>query len=155
LVRAPEIWRRSELVVDIDHLVSALRVLAIAGALIAFGWALRNMRRESAGQQELLERLRTEQQAARGEIRALAEKVGVLATLVANLATRVEQPAAIPASPPRREPSAARSYETARRLARSGATLEEIVATSGVASSEARLLQRLHSGGVDDRESAA
>jgi hypothetical protein len=44
-----------------------------------------------------------------------------------------------------------RSYETARGLARSGATVEEIVATAGIAASEARLLQRLHGG----REHAA
>jgi len=37
-----------------------------------------------------------------------------------------------------------RSYETARRLARAGASIDEIVASSGLASSEARLLRRLH-----------
>jgi len=142
-------------VAEFDYLVGTFRVLAISGALLALAWALRNMRRESAAQLELLGQLQAAQQAARGEIRALTDKVGVLATLVATLSTRVEQPAAAPAAAPRREPSAARSYETARRLARSGATLEEIVATSGVASSEARLLQRLHGGGADDRESAA
>ena len=44
----------------------------------------------------------------------------------------------------RREPSPVRSYETARRLARAGASIDEIVASSGLASSEARLLRRLH-----------
>jgi hypothetical protein len=39
-------------------------------------------------------------------------------------------------------------------LARSGATVEEIVATAGLAASEARLLQRLH-GGAGEREFVA
>jgi hypothetical protein len=47
-----------------------------------------------------------------------------------------------------------RSYETAKRLARSGATVEEIVATCGVADTEARLLRRLH-GAESQRDYAA
>jgi hypothetical protein len=47
-----------------------------------------------------------------------------------------------------------RSYETAKRLARNGATVEEIVASSGVAGTEARLLRRLH-GAATLRDNAA
>jgi hypothetical protein len=50
--------------------------------------------------------------------------------------------------------SPVRSYETARRLARSGASVEEIIATSGLAASEARLLRRLQ-GSEPPRGSAA
>jgi hypothetical protein len=46
---------------------------------------------------------------------------------------------------PRRQVGAP-SYETAKRLARNGASVEEIVASSGVAGTEARLLHRLHGG---------
>ena len=71
-----------------------------------------------------------------------------LATLVAALPLRTEPKVeAEPRPAPRRDPSGGRSYETAKRLARSGATVEEIVATCGVAGTEARLLRRLH--GVD------
>ena len=58
-------------------------------------------------------------------------------------------------APPRRDAAPVKSYETARRLARSGASFEEIVATCGLAGSEARLLQRLHSLSKPGRENAA
>ena len=122
---------------------TAGRVVLIVAAFIAFGWSLRRMRRESAGQ---LERLLIAQQQTRAETQALSERLTALATLVAALPARMERPAEPAPVRPRRESSPVRSYETARRLARSGATIAEIVATSGVAGSEARLLQRLHGG---------
>ena len=45
-----------------------------------------------------------------------------------------------------------RSYETAKRLARSGASVDEIVASSGVAGTEAHLLRRLHGARLLDDE---
>ena len=95
------------------------------------------------------------QQKTRTEIQTLSDKVSALATLVAAIPARVERPVETPRPAPRREPSPVRSYETARRLARSGATVEEIVATCGLAGSEARLLQRLHGAASLDRETAA
>jgi hypothetical protein len=109
------------------------------------------MRHESA---EKLDALLVAQQLARAETSALAEKLAALSTLVAGIPARVERPAEAPRPAPRRDSSSVRSYETARRLARAGATVEEIVATCGVAGSEARLLRRLHGGEVE-RESAA
>src|SRR4051812_26184501 len=130
------------------------RVAVIVAAFAAFIWALRRMRQESA---EQLERLAASQCQARADIQALGEKLSALSTLIAAIAARLEQrPAAAPPPPPvsRREASPVRSYETAHRLARSGASEEEIVATCGVALSEARLLRRLH-GGAAGREFAA
>lgn len=129
---------------DLTYLAGAGRTFAVVIALFAFAWALRRMRRESAGQAELMAQVLAAQQKSRAEMQALAEKVGALATLVAAIPARVERPVEVPRSVPRRELSPVRSYETARRLARSGATVEEIMATCGVAGSEARLLQRLH-----------
>src|SRR5215471_17553782 len=120
-------------------------------ALGGLAWSLRRMRRESSVQLELL---MASQQQSRVEIQALTEKVSALATLVAGIPARVERPVEVPRAAPRREASPVRSYETARRLARSGATVEEIVATCGVAGTEARLLRRLH-GGAAERDSAA
>lgn len=136
---------------DLDSLILVGRTLAIVMALVALGWALRRMRQDSAGK---LEALIMAQQLARADIQALAEKVSALATLVAGIPARVERPVEAPRPAPRRDASPVRSYETARRLARSGATVEEIVATCGVAGTEARLLRRLH-GGDSGRESAA
>jgi hypothetical protein len=136
---------------DLELSILAGRAAAIVIALAAFAWALRRMRRESAGK---LDAMIAAQQQARAEIQALAEKVAALSTLVAGIPARVERPVEVPRAAPRRESSAVRSYETARRLARAGATVEEIVATCGVAGSEARLLRRLH-GGESGHESAA
>lgn len=136
---------------NIDYLIDALRVVAIVCAFGAFAWALGRMRREAADQ---LEQLQAEQRRAQADIQALTEKISALATLVAAIPARVERPVEEPA-PRRREPAAIRSYETARRLARAGATVDEIVATSGVPDTEARLLQRLHGGEGVGSEHAA
>lgn len=131
--------------------VNAVRVFAVVAALLGLAWALRRLRREFT---EQLGALLIAQQQARAETQVLAERVTALATLVAALPARVERPVEAPQPRPRREASPARSYETARRLARSGASIEEIVATCGVAGSEARLLQRL-SNAPGRHESAA
>jgi len=142
--------------VDIDLIrltgwLSDARPFVIFAAFLVFAWALRRQRQAFA---EQLDRVLAAQKQANAETRALAEKVSALATLVAAIPARVEPQVEAPPPPPsrpRREASPMRSYETARRLARSGATVEEIVATAGLAASEARLLQRLHGG----REHAA
>jgi len=130
--------------------LSNARPFVIFAAFLVFAWALRRQRQAFA---EQLDRVLAAQQQANAETHALAEKVSALATLVAAIPARVEQPVEVapppPPSRPRREASPIRSYETARRLARSGATVEEIVATAGLAASEARLLQRLHGGRED------
>ena len=133
--------------------VMAFRTMAIVGALAALGWALHRMRRESA---EELERLAAALQQSRNDTHALAERMSALITMVAAMPARVEKPIEAPPPPskPRRESSPVRSYETAKRLARSGATVEEIVATCGVADTEARLLRRLH-GAESQRDNAA
>ena len=131
---------------DLSTWLSAARALAIFAAFVVFAWALRRQRQEFA---EQLERILAAKQQARAETQALTEKVSALATLVAAIPARTERVVEAPPPPPsrpRREASQMRSYETARRLARSGATVEEIVATAGLAASEARLLQRLHAG---------
>ena len=132
---------------DLELLFWAGRSTAIVVALLVFAWALHRSRQESAGK---LDALLVAQQLAHAETAALAEKVAALSTLIAGIPARVERPV----EAPRRDSSPVRSYETARRLARAGATVEEIVATCGVAGSEARLLRRLH-GGEADRETAA
>jgi len=136
---------------DLALWMSVGRVAVIGAAFLAFAWALRRMRQESA---EKLAALLAAQQLARADMVALAEKVAALSTLVAAIPARIESPVEAPRAAPRRDSSPVRSYETARRLARAGATVEEIVATCGVAGSEARLLCRLH-GGEPERETAA
>jgi hypothetical protein len=154
-VQVPEFRRRSEFVEsELAIWISAIRLMAIVGALVALAWALHRMRCESA---EQLERLVVAQQQSRAETHALAERMSALITLVAALPARVEKPVEVerPApSKPRREASPVRSYDSARRMARSGATVDEIVASCGLADTEARLLRRLH-GAESQREDAA
>ena len=128
---------------DAGFLFAIGRVVVAVVALCALGWALHRQRRESAAQ---LGQLLAAQQQANADIQSLAAKVATLATLVAAMPARMERPLEAPPPPQpraRREASPVRSYETARRLARSGASVEEIVATCGLAGTEARLLQRL------------
>lgn len=132
--------------------VDAARVTLLVLAFVSFAWALTRMRRESAQQ---IERIETAQRELSAQNQVLADKLTALATLVASLPVRGEQaaPAPAPRQAPRRD--GVRSYETAKRLARSGASVEEIVATCGVAGTEARLLLRLHGAEAERQDSAA
>ena len=123
-------------------LFAALRTALLLAAFAVFAWALLRTRREHADQ---LERVHTLQRELIAQVHTLAERTSALATLVATLPSA--SAAEAPSQPrPRREPAQVRCYETARRLARAGAGIDEIVASSGLASSEARLLRRLHGG---------
>ena len=75
--------------IDLALLAGASRVFVIVAALIALGWALRRMRRESAEQLDAVAGRAAED--ARTEIQTLAEKVSALATLVAAMPARVER----------------------------------------------------------------
>jgi hypothetical protein len=125
-------------------LFAAARTVLLLAAFGGFTWALLRMRREHA---EQLERVHTLQRELAAQVQTLAERTSALATLVATLPKHVERaPEAPQPARARRDASPVRSYETARRLAQAGASIDEIVASSGLASSEARLLRRLHSG---------
>ncbi len=141
------------MVFDAGFWFAVVRAGVIVAAFLVFARALRRMRQEHA---EQLEQLVSVQRQSRADIQALSEKLSALSTLIAAIPARVEhRPVEAPPPPvSRREVSPVRSYETAHRLARSGASVEEIVATCGVATSEARLLRRLH-GGAAGREFAA
>ena len=126
----------------LEILLLGARALGLFAAFAAFAWALTRMRREHA---EQLDKVLDAQRELVSQNHALSERVAALATLVASLPSRAEPLNEPPprVSTPRRD-SGVRSYETAKRLARSGASVEEIVASSGVAGTEARLLRRLH-----------
>jgi hypothetical protein len=129
---------------------AALRIAPLLAAFAGFAWALLRMRREHA---EQLDRVHASQRELIAQVHTLSERASALATLVAARPEARAQQEAPPQARSRREPAQVRSYETARRLARAGASIDEIVASSGLASSEARLLRRLHGG--DDHGNAA
>jgi hypothetical protein len=127
------------------------RAFVLLAAFAAFGWALLRMRREAADQ---LDRVQAAQRELSQQTQALSERVAALSTLVASLPRHVEPASEPPRTVAPRRDAGVPSYETAKRLARSGASVEEIVATCGVPGTEARLLRRLH-GAQPRRDNAA
>jgi hypothetical protein len=129
----------------------ALRAVVLLAAFAGFAWALLVSRRDSALG---FLRLSTQHTQALNEIRELSAQLQQLAEQVRDLSLpspMVARPAPAPVqvSAPVASitPSGARGYEMAIRMARGGATLEEIVASCGTTRSEARLLRRLHCAG--------
>jgi hypothetical protein len=130
------------------------RALLLLAAFAGFTWALISSRRESAqSHAQLSARLDT----ALGEIRKLAGQVSALGGALDALGTRLHQAEAPRAAPPQAQASASmktRGYETAIRMARSGASVDEIVASCGTTRAEAKLLRRLHECGDPRRAEA-
>ncbi|HUQ11075.1 MAG TPA: DUF2802 domain-containing protein [Steroidobacteraceae bacterium] len=126
------------------------RAFGLFAAFAAFAWGLMRMRREH---QEQLGKLLQSHNELLAHNQSLSERVAALSTMVASLPRRAEPLVEAPPPPrvhaPRRD-SGVRSYETAKRLARNGASVEEIIASSGVANAEARLLRRLHASAPHD-----
>jgi len=140
-----------------DSWIFGLRTLLLLAAFAGFAWALVSARRQSErASAQVAARLDT----ALGEIRRLSGQVIALGGGVEALATRIAEQAEqaqaqAPAPAPRPAPSAAsgntRGYETAIRMARGGASVEEIVASCGTTRAEAKLLRRLHECGEPRR----
>jgi len=130
------------------------RALLLLVAFTGFAWALVSTRRQSAeNNAQLAARLDT----ALGEIRKLSGQVIALGGTLEALGTRLDQasaqrPAAAPTPPAASQNT--RGYETAIRMARSGASVDEIVASCGTTRAEAKLLRRLHECGDPRRAEA-
>jgi hypothetical protein len=134
-----------------ETVLLGLRAALLLTAFAGFAWALLASRRDSARN---FARLSAQHDQALTEIQRLAEKLNELAGVVHDLSLpspMVARPAAAPAAspmPPVQQanitPSGARGYEMAIRMARGGASIDEIVASCGTTRAEARLLRRLH-----------
>jgi len=124
---------------------SAVLLFAFGG----FAWALVALRREAAmnflrlSAQE--SRTQADIQQLKGQLEDLIAQVRDL-SLPSPIVTPRPEPVA-PPTIPTITPSGARGYEMAIRMARGGASIEEIVASCGTTRSEARLLRRLHCAG--------
>lgn len=137
---------------DIELVWQGARAISLVAAFCGFAWALIRMRREHAEQSD---RVQDSQRVLLAQLHILSERSSALATLVASLPRPAAQEApAAPQGRARHEISPVRSYDTARRMARSGASVEEIVAASGLATSEARLLRRLQGAAAGDGNAA-
>jgi len=131
-----------------DTWLLALRAALLLTAFVAFAWALRVSRRDTALG---LTRLSAQHDQALAEIQQLAAKLTELSAQVHELSLPSpmisrQAPAPELAQPPQPSvtPSGARGYEMAIRMARGGASIDEIVASCGTTRAEARLLRRLH-----------
>ncbi|MBC8026681.1 MAG: DUF2802 domain-containing protein [Steroidobacteraceae bacterium] len=128
-----------------------LRSAILVAAFLAFAWALLAQRRDASSS---FMRLASQHDQAIAEIHRLAEKISELAAQVHDLSLpspmtsqRLAAVAPSPPPPPTPLPGASshgRGYEMAIRMARGGATVEDIVASCGTPRAEARLLRRLH-----------
>lgn len=129
-----------------------VRSAILVAAFLAFAWALLVQRRDAFSS---FARLAAQHDQAITEIHRLSEKVSDLAEQVRELSLpspmtsqRLAAAAPPPPPPPAPLPNASshggRGYEMAIRMARGGATIEEIVASCGTTRAEARLLRRLH-----------
>ena len=132
----------------------SLRALLLLAAFAGFAWALVSARRQTAqSNAQLAARLET----ALGEIRKLSGQVTALGGALESLGTRLQQADAqrpVPAPAPAAASVNTRGYETAIRMARSGASVDEIVASCGTTRAEAKLLRRLHECGDPRRADA-
>jgi hypothetical protein len=130
----------------------ALRAVLLLAAFAGFAWALVASRRDTALG---FLRLSTQHAQALNEIQQLSTQLQELTAQVRDLSLpspMVSRPAPATAPPPAPAvssitPSGARGYEMAIRMARGGASIEEIVSSCGTTRSEARLLRRLHCAG--------
>jgi hypothetical protein len=133
-----------------DSWLSAVRIALLIAAFAGFAWALLASKRDMAIN---FMNLSAQHAHALNEIQQLAGELRELTAQVRDLSLPspiIARPAPVPAPAPAPAPiasitpSGARGYEMAIRMARSGATIEEIVASCGTTRSEARLLRRLH-----------
>jgi hypothetical protein len=131
-----------------------VRSALLVAAFIAFAWSLLASRRDASAS---FTTLATQHEQAIAEIRGLAEKVADLTEQVRELSlpspvTSHRLAAAAPPPPPAPVPlpsasAHGRGYEMAIRMARGGASIEDIVSSCGTTRAEARLLRRLHCAG--------
>jgi hypothetical protein len=143
-----------------DWFIYALRASLLLAAFAGFGWALISSRRQAEqASAQVAARLET----ALGEIRKLSGQMVAMGVTVESIGTQLAHAQAQASAPERApaprtaQPSAGantRGYETAIRMARSGASVEEIVASCGTTRAEAKLLRRLHECGEPRRADA-
>jgi len=123
---------------SLETMVLAARAILLAGAFWIFALAFARWRRADERQTR---ELQVQFEQAFSELRSLHETVSVMNARIEALGERTESQARLaPAS----LTSAQRGYDLAARLARNGATTEELVASCGITRHEAELLARLH-----------
>jgi hypothetical protein len=125
---------------SLESILLVGRATLLIGAFWVFALAFIRWRRADERQsQELYARL----ERAFGELRSLHETVTVMNARLEAMSERADSEIRMP--PVTAAPAAQRGYDLATRLAKNGASPEELVASCGVTRHEAELLSRLHS----------
>lgn len=144
--------------VELSDWIYGLRGLLLLAAFAGFAWALVSSRRQA---EEAHAQLSARLETTLGEVRRLSGQMIALGGAVEALGTKLIQTQAkaqaqrpTPASSQATASINTRGYETAIRMARSGASVEEIVASCGTTRAEAKLLRRLHECGDPRRADA-
>lgn len=121
-------------------------VVSFVIAAVAFAAWRRTMRQQT---QHMLQQTNIVLQ----RLAALEARIDATKVCVTEIGERIDRPLPAPAAPAPASPGS--GYQVAIRLAKSGATREELMAGCGLSLHEAELVQRLHGPGAGPHAGAA
>jgi hypothetical protein len=123
---------------SLETILIAIRGMVLIGAIWVFAMAFTRWRRND---ERATQALHAQLERAFTELRSLNESVSVMSARLDSLSERpeVEPKIAVPANL-----NAQRGYDVATRLAKQGASVEDLVSNCGITRHEAELLTRLH-----------
>jgi hypothetical protein len=124
--------------------VSSFEMLLVAGRavflLFSFALAAVAFTRWRQAEQAHIAQLQANHEVVLRRLAELEGRVAATHTVVSQLGERMERPAQLTAAPAASSPG----YQIAIRLAKGGASREELVSKCGLSSHEAELVHRLH-----------
>lgn len=133
---------------SLEFLLIAGRAVALALAFITFAWAFARWKRAAARDtQRVFEQL----DLLRADMLELAEQIKAVGARAQEREAAEDNAARFALMPSQTGP---RGYEVAVRLAKSGATREELISNCGISRHEAELLLRLHGAAAKDSNAA-
>jgi hypothetical protein len=132
---------------SLDTLLIAGRALALIGAFWIFAMAFSRWRR--ADERSMLA-LKSQLDRSQAELRALHETITVMSSRIDSLGDRAAdvEPRSAPVA---KGGNGSLGYDIATRLARNGASVEELVSSCGITRHEAELLLRVQGAHREER----
>ena len=128
--------------ISIEMSLILMRGALLVMGLLVFAWGFRQWRR---GAERDAQRIFEQLDLIRGELLLLSDRLEQLESAGPKIIERTTvQPEVRAPLPAPNGGSAPRGYEVAARLARGGATCEELMSSCGLSRHEAELLLRLH-----------
>ncbi|HEU4604244.1 MAG TPA: DUF2802 domain-containing protein [Steroidobacteraceae bacterium] len=127
---------------SLETVLIAIRGMVLIGAIWVFAMAFTRWRRND---ERATQALHAQLERAFNELRSLNETVSVMSARLDAFSERADiEPKALPPA----TLNAQRGYDVATRLAKQGASVEDLVANCGITRHEAELLTRLHGAKV-------